>query len=301
MPCIEYKPYRPTQASQNLIDIANSILGEYAAQGFELTLRQLYYQFVSRDLISNSEKSYSNLGNVISRAREAGLIDWDHITDRGRKVSRRPHWDDGEDFLKSVANQFCLDLWHDQEVRCEVWVEKDALSQIAEQAARPWDVPVLANKGYISASAAWEAAHDRFLNHECNHWVIIHLGDHDPSGIDMTRDLQERLRTFCCPYNEDQESTHVDVNRIALNMDQIEEYGPPPNPAKQTDSRFKDYEAQFGEESWELDALEPNVLVTLIQETIEDILSWEENDRGVFNMRRIDEANIRKQLKKVKL
>ena len=91
--------------------------------------------------------------------------------------------------------------------------------------------------------------------------TIIHLGDHDPSGIDMTRDIQDRLDLFM-----GRES--VDVDRIALNMDQVEHYGPPPNPTKITDSRAAGYIKNFGNKSWELDALEPAVLESLIDEKI---------------------------------
>lgn len=297
MPCINYKQYRPTSNTMELIDKANEILTDYESQGFQLTLRQLYYQFVSKDLIQNTEKSYNNLGSVISRAREGGLIDWDHITDRGREVKMRPHWSDGEDFLESVAPQFSLDYWEGQPVRCEVWVEKDALSDIARQAASIYDVPVLANKGYISSSAIWEAAHGRFLHSDCRHWQVIHLGDHDPSGIDMTRDLQDRLDLFSSRYESNQPLTEVEVVRIALNMDQIEKYQPPPNPAKTTDARFRSYQERYGNKSWELDALEPSVMVEMIRKAIRSII----DDHEMFEERRSDEKKVRKELSEVTL
>jgi hypothetical protein len=93
--------------------------------------------------------------------------------------------------------------------------------------------------------------------------VILHLGDHDPSGIDMSRDIEERIQMFLA--EQDNEEA-FGLYRIALNMDQVKYYNPPPNPAKTTDSRFKSYINYFGEESWELDALEPNVLINLITE-----------------------------------
>lgn len=297
MPKLQYKPYRPTGDSAALIIKANEILDDYAEQGFQLTLRQLYYQFVARDLIPNTQKSYNNLGKVISRAREAGLIDWDHITDRGRQVVMRPHWIDGEDFLESVANQFCLSYWLGQQTHCEVWVEKDALSDIAVQAARPWDVPVLANKGYISASAIWEAAHTRFLRSGQPRWVVIHLGDHDPSGIDMSRDIQDRLNLFSGPYEGSPRRPDIVVKRVALNMDQIEEYAPPPNFAKEVDPRFRDYQELYGDESWELDALEPRVLVNLIRDAIQEVI----DDMDRFEERRREEVKIRAQLRMVDL
>ena len=102
--------------------------------------------------------------------------------------------------------------------------------------------------------------------------VILHLGDHDPSGIDMTRDIVDRMITFLG-------GDEIEVDRLALNWDQIQVYNPPPNFAKQTDSRYETYEAKFGDESWELDALEPQVISTLIENAILSIRDddlWDE-------------------------
>jgi hypothetical protein len=87
----------------------------------------------------------------------------------------------------------------------------------------------------------------------------LYLGDHDPSGIDMTRDIRERMALFSC-------NAEIDVRRLALNKDQVELWNPPENPAKETDSRFENYRDQFGDKSWELDAIEPKKLVALVEE-----------------------------------
>ena len=90
--------------------------------------------------------------------------------------------------------------------------------------------------------------------------IVLHLGDHDPSGLDMTRDIRERLTLFA--------GEPITIERTALNMDQIEQCGPPPNPAKATDSRFAGCVGRYGEQSWELEALNPEVLAALIEEHI---------------------------------
>jgi hypothetical protein len=107
----------------------------------------------------------------------------------------------------------------------------------------------------------WRAA-ERLRGYAEQGWqpVILHFGDHDPSGIDMTRDIKDRLAVFGC---------EITLERLALNMDQIEQYNPPPNPAKKTDARFKNYVLEFGSESWELDALDPDVLVDLVEAAID--------------------------------
>jgi len=93
--------------------------------------------------------------------------------------------------------------------------------------------------------------------------IVFHLGDHDPSGIDMTRDNRDRLSLFA--------GVDITVVRLALNMEQIERYRPPPNPAKVTDSRFEAYQREYGDESWELDALNPEVIHNLIENNVQCI------------------------------
>lgn len=291
MPRIKYSEYRPNAEARQLIATCSEILDDYELLGYKLTLRQLYYQLVARDIIENSQKSYKRLGEIVSRAREAGMIDWNQIEDRTRRLQSKPHWEDGKDFLESVAPQFNLDLWKGQSVRMMVFVEKEALAQIVEMACRPYDVPFLSNKGYLSASAAWTVGHDHILTHECDRWVILHLGDHDPSGVDMTRDIRERVQTFASRYEEDQAQQKIQIKRIALTMDQVERYNPPPNPAKVTDARFGAYAEQYGDECWELDALQPQVITDLIRDNIRRLL-----DMKKFKAREKLQTSIRNRL-----
>lgn len=258
---IEYISKRFAQSSLDMIDRANAIIDEYEQQGFVLTLRQLFYQLVSRDLLANKQSEYKRLGSIMVDARNAGLVDWDAIEDRTREIRSNAHWDSPSEILETCASQFRYDLWADQEYRPEIWIEKDALVGVFEPTCKELDVPVLSCRGYLSVSEAWAAG--RRFRHFTDHGqvpVVLHFGDHDPSGIDMTRDLADRLALYA-------EGT-VEVRRLALNMDQVEVYKPPPNPAKVTDSRFVSYVQIYGEESWELDALEPSVLVNLVKDMI---------------------------------
>lgn len=246
-------------ASRNLIDTANNIIETYKADGYDLTLRQLYYQFVSRDIIPNQQREYDRLGSVINDARLAGLVDWNSIVDRTREYERMSHWDSPGHLIHSAARQYHIDTRSTQEDYVEVWVEKDALAGVIEHACKPLDVGFLSCRGYVSQSTMWAAA-QRFTGMESGYVThIIHLGDHDPSGIDMTRDIRERMKMF---------GSTVEVHRIALTMDQVETYNPPPNPAKMTDSRYESYAREYGDESWELDALDPSVLNELITNNI---------------------------------
>jgi len=106
MPKIMYEPKNFRRRTLAMIQVANDIIEEYAAMGFSLTLRQLYYQFVARGLIPNSERSYKNLGVIINDGRLAGLIDWDAIEDRTRNLQGNPHWNDPASIVRSAASSF---------------------------------------------------------------------------------------------------------------------------------------------------------------------------------------------------
>lgn len=251
--------------SEERINQANAIIAEYEAQGYMLTLRQLYYQFVARDWIENTDRSYKRLGAIVNDARLAGRIDWSAIEDRGRTLRGVSTWESPADIVTACADSFRLDLWQTQERIAEVWIEKEALVSIASAGARARRASVFACKGYVSQSAMYDAGLrlSRYIRGGQTP-LIIHLGDHDPSGIDMTRDIRDRLALFV--------GQPVEVVRIALTRAQIDEHTPPPNPAKITDSRFAKYKAEHGDESWELDALQPATLEEMIESEIESIV-----------------------------
>lgn len=263
-----YIERRFTPSSEALIETINDVCEDYAAQGFVLTVRQLYYQLVARNIIANNERSYQNTTSLVNDARLAGRVDWDAIEDRTREFITRPSWEDGKVFMQQVAPQFHSDMWSDQRSRVFMIVEKEALVGVLEKTCRAFDVPLLAARGYPSVSVLREFAIEKILPHaqQRQDIQIIHLGDHDPSGIDMTRDLIERLRLL----------TEYDVQfgfeRVALSMDQIEENDCPPNPAKLSDSRAGKYISLYGAESWELDALEPSYLVNLAERKIKEYI-----------------------------
>jgi hypothetical protein len=284
MPYIQYGPQKNLrEATLRIISWADKVATDYARRGFELTVRQLYYQGVSTDMFPNSEKSYQNLIRAVTEGRMHGLIDWRHLTDRGRQAygtgwfgHTMPEIDD---LIKQNASYRTVDLWDGQDFRPEVWVEKQALEQVAQRGASRWRVPYIACKGYMSASEMWAASYDRLTEYiqAGQTPVIIHLGDHDPSGIDMSRDIEERLTMFA-------DGTPIELRRIALNMDQVDEFQPPPNPAKSTDSRFGEYLARYGSESWELDALRPELLIELIGKEISSLV-----DEDRMNQQREEE------------
>lgn len=256
-----YEDKNFSRTSLKTIARANEILEDYDQQGFKLTLRQLYYQFVSKALIENSDASYKRLGSVITDARLAGRISFEAIEDRDRVINSWFVQPSVSGAFKNLQFDYAEDLWSDQEYHVEVWVEKNALSGLIEVPCRQLKTPYMACRGYMSASAIYEAGmRYKAAAEEAKELVLIHLGDHDPSGVDMTRDNLKRLEMFS--------ESVISMRRIALNMDQIEKYKPPPNPAKVTDSRAGTYIAKYGRVSWELDALSPKVLNDLIRDEI---------------------------------
>lgn len=266
MPLIQYKEIKFKKATLLQIQMVNAIIEEYSVQGFDLTLRQLYYQFVSRDIIPNTNRAYKQLGSTVNDARLAGLVDWDSIVDRTRFLRSLPTWDTPASIVRSTAHQFRIDRWANQPYRPEVWIEKDALVGVIAGVCNELNVPYFSCRGYTSQSEMWAAA-QRLESYAPQTPMIFHFGDHDPSGLDMTRDIADRLTMFM---------GGMEVKRLALNYDQVLAFKPPPNPAKTTDARAKAYIREFGRESWELDALSPTTLAALIRD---EIVALQDTDR----------------------
>lgn len=257
-----------------LLQQINAILKNYEAQGYDLSLRQLYYQLVAANVVPNTERSYKSIGNLVSEARLAGLVDWDMIKDRGRVMSKNSHWTTPREIIEACGRQFQIDKWATQTNYVEVMVEKQALEGVLEPVCRELDVPFTANKGYSSSSSLYEAGRrmlSRIRDEKTVH--VIYLGDHDPSGIDMSRDVEERLRLFA--------EGEVELHRVALNFEQIKKLRPPENPAKMTDSRAEGYVRRFGRSSWELDAIEPRALAKLVRDQVYELRDEEEWDKAV--------------------
>lgn len=266
----KFVEHRFNTASLETVKLVNAILAEYAEQGYRLSLRQLYYQLVARGYIENSIRSYKRTGDLVSNARLAGLIDWGMIEDRGRETVINSHWESPADIVRTAAQSFRVDHWEGQPCYVEVMVEKDALSGILEPVCRRLDIRFTANKGYSSSSAMYEASKRIAIAaiREQKEVHLFYLGDHDPSGIDMTRDIKERLGLFTY------DRIDIETVRLALNYDQVERWQPPENPAKETDSRYRVYVEQFGESSWELDAVEPTTLANLVEGHVRELIEW---------------------------
>lgn len=257
--------------SEYLIELLVEIADRYMAEGYQLTSRQLYYQLVAQDVIENTVKSYNRVKGLITDARMAGCLDWSAIVDRGRVVETPPSWTMPSSILRGAVKAFQLDHWDYQPVHAMVMCEKQALEGVLQPVSDKWSLPYVSCKGYASVSLLYELGQwfkdNAYVDRR--YVKVLYFGDHDPSGLDMDRDLEERLRMFS---EEAEMGGSVEVVRVALTMDQIREHRPPPNPAKLTDSRAKEYVRRFGSSSWELDALEPKLLVSLLEDSIQSVI-----------------------------
>lgn len=285
-----FKDIKPSKESMERIEQANDIIDEYLKHGLKLTLRQLYYQFVTRGLIPNTDRSYKNLGTVISNGRLAGLIDWDVIEDRLRQPEMPPQFVDLEHLVDTAIKAYRLPRRMGQETYVELWVEKDALAGVLLPLARKWHITLMVNRGYSSSSAMHESAgriRNEMSYNESEESLVLYLGDLDPSGEDMVRDIRERLSLF---------GSDTEVSKLGLTMEQVDKFEPPPNPAKLSDTRAKDFIAKYGTESWEVDALPPTVLRDLIDEAMVAFTDQPKVDE-VLEQEKADKKKLRSILK----
>jgi len=201
-------------------------------------------------------------------AGKRGLIDWDAIEDRTREVNTHTFWANPAGIISAAAHQYREDLWAGQRYRPEVWIEKEALLGVVEGICAELRVPYFAHRGNNSQTLQYQAG-KRFARYLDQGLIplVLHLADHDPNGIDMTRDNIQRLALYA--------RQDVEVRRIALNMDQVRQHNPPPSFVKDGDTRTSGYRERFGtDECWELDALSPTLIADLIRTEIEQLIDW---------------------------
>jgi hypothetical protein len=281
---------------QETVNAVNQVIGQYTMQ---LTLRQIYYRLVAAGHIPNRRTAYNGLSAQLVKAREANQVDETRIVDRSRSTIDRA-FDSPQDFFEAAIwtckNRFFRRFWSTQEVYVEAWVEKDALSQVIAGAVEGLNTIVAPSRGYSSFSYVRDACRRFEKNRgDADQVVVLHLADHDPSGLDMTRDLRERFRAYSAEFGFD-----VQVKRVALTFDQVQERDLIPNPTKIKDPRSTGYIERYGDECWELDAIEPDELVEMVETAVSgEVTDWDawdeikEKDEG-------DRLKIETQLKSMK-
>ena len=260
------------------ISIVNEIISQY---DIKLTVRQIYYRLISDPyvLFQNTKSRYTQFDKILVVARERGEVDYTKIEDRTRKALGGDYGFDNPqefltseiDYLKNCWQVYKTEIWTNQDYKLEIWVEKDALANLINQVAEGFRVVVFPSRGYTSYTKVMECL-ERLEGYSDKKRVVLHLTDHDPSGIQMTRDLENRLSSYG--------GDSIQIKRIGLTYDQVREFNLRPNPVKKKDTRAIEYISRFGSDCWELDALPPSELQNLVKESIEkyiDVGSW--NDR----------------------
>lgn len=287
-----FKEIKFRQESLELISHCDAVINEYLAQGLKLTLRQLYYQLVTKNIIKNKERSYKNLSSLVSDARLTGLLDWDAIEDRIRVPLIPSEWDNLKQLVDSALYSYRLPRWETQENYIELWVEKDALAGVLRPLANQYHIPLMVNRGYSSQTAMYEAS-KRYGHRQGKKQmlIILYLGDFDPSGEDMVRDIEDRMHTFDIWEG-------FEIRKIALTLAQVKKYKPPPNPAKQSDPRAVGFIEKYGASSWEVDAINPKELRRLIIREIESYIDLDAMNI-VLNKENDDKMKLTEAVRKI--
>jgi len=252
-----------------LIGRVNEILGQY---DFPLTIRQIHYRLVASYGQPNTRSTYNMLSRQLVKARERGAVDEVQIEDRSRAfIGGDNGFEDPESFVKTIfdamgSERYSRKMWTSQPQFVVVWIEKDALSRVVGRITKQFNVLTAPSRGYASYSYIKDALTRLPFDKPV---VILHFADHDPSGIDMTRDLQSRFNRYSFNNGE------IEVKRVALTHDQVLNYGLQPNPTKLADTRSNAYMAQYGNQCWELDAIEPSELQRIIKNVVESFIDVE--------------------------
>jgi len=242
--------------SLELLEQVKKIIESY---DFALTLRQIYYQLVAKQIIPNQQKYYMKLSRLCVIGRDEGILPEDAFADRLRQVDKLASYIDLADFMTTVRRAYRKDKWADQDAYIEIWTEKDALRGVITPVTYAYDVALLIVRGQVSRTAIYES-YERFAEkmEEGKDCYLCYFGDFDPSGLSIYHSLKERLMS----YGED--GDRINFERIALTPGQIEEYSLPSDPAKQADPNYKRFVAEYGDNVVELDSLPPDVLKELV-------------------------------------
>lgn len=257
-----------------LIEIARDILAEQNP----MTVRQVYYQLVSRQVIENTRGAYQAVSNALVDARREGAIPWEWIEDRLRRPRTVNMWDGLTEFAETCLRAYRRDVWATQPRLVEVWLEKDALSGIFQDVLDPYGVTLNVGRGYDG----WDSIHNAAERYEDADVCVLYHGDFDPSGEDMCRSLKERLASLGC---------EPEIIKCALVGEDIEIYNLPPAFAKKTDTRTPGFIAKHGDVSVELDALPVDVLRRRLTEEVSRRMDLDALER-VRELEEIDRARL---------
>jgi hypothetical protein len=244
---------RKRRRTGNQIEVIREAIRDLLEKDRPMTVRQVFYRLVSQSVIGKTEAEYkSTVVRLLTEMRLASDIPFGWIADHTRWMRKPNTFSSMKSALLQTAEDYRRSLWDNQEVYVEVWLEKDALAGVLYEETEPWDVPLMVTRGYSSLSYLYEAA--QVIRKQRKPAYLYYFGDYDPSGVDITHNVEKRLREFA------PEAT-IHFSRVAVTEDQIRQWKLPTRPTKKTDSRSKG----FAGESVEVDAIEPRLLRELVR------------------------------------
>lgn len=221
-----------------------------------MTLRQVFYLAVSAKLVDKTEAAYDCLGRYLVQMRKSGELPWEWMADHTRWMRKPRTFSSLEEALRHAVRTYRRSLWNDQDVYVEVWVEKDTVAGVLLDVTQEWDVPLMAAKGFSSASFLHEAAQTiKGVNKPA---FLYYFGDHDPSGVHIDRSIESDLREMA-------PKAEIHFERVAVLPSQIQSMGLPTRPTKTSDSRAKTFKG----ESVEVEAISAHQLRALARQRIE--------------------------------
>jgi len=253
--------------SFELLEQVKEIIESY---DFPLTLRQIYYQLVAKQIIPNQQKYYMKLSRLCVIGRDEGILPEDAFADRLRQVDKPSSWFNLPDYIETVKYAYRKDKWQEQDAYIEIWTEKDALRGVLTKVTYSYDVPLMVVRGQVSRTAIYES-YERFAEkiNEDKDCYLYYAGDFDPSGMSIYHSLVERIK------GHGDAGQYVTFKRIALTPKQIKEYRLPSDPAKQADPNYRRFVSEYGDNVVELDSLPPDVLRDIVEHCIAEHIDRE--------------------------
>jgi hypothetical protein len=252
-------PIKRQRATKAEVELRRLDLLRIVSEMKPMTVRQVFYQATVRGIVEKSEAGYNKVQTDLVNMRRAGSLPYDWLADNTRWQRKPDTFSSVEQALEATARFYRKALWDGIDAYVEVWLEKDALSGVVWPVTSIYDVPLMVARGYASLSFLHSAA--EYINKLSVPTYIYHLGDFDPSGVDAGEKIEETLREMA-------PEADITFERLAVTPDQIAGWNLPSRPTKATDTRAKN----FGAQSVELDAIEPDRLRALVREAIEDHL-----------------------------
>jgi hypothetical protein len=223
-----------------------------------MTVRQVFYRAVSAKVVDKSEKEYKGtVGRLLLDMRVKGEIPFHWIADNTRWMRKPTTYSGLDAAVRNSAESYRRALWDDQDVYVEVWTEKDALAGVLLEETAEWDVPLMVSRGFASVTYLYEAAGS--IKAECKPAHLYYFGDWDPSGVLIDPSIERRLHEFA-------PDAEIYFERVAVRVEQIEEYGLETRPTKRGDNS---HARNFEGDSVEVDAIPPQELRRLVRECIE--------------------------------